>query len=136
MTKMEILNEMKGLIVMDNLYSRNNISDVLIDMSKNMSEDAFVKWAESFISGFLKQEENVIKQKEEYEIQRSLLKKHEEEQKKLEAEQRNKDNYKETIEFRNGWKIINRTPIMSENEREEKKKAMLMEMYKLLVKEV
>lgn len=119
---------------MDELYDRSNLSDVLINMSKTMNEDDFIKWADNFFNGFIKQKESIAKEKEDHETHKLLLKKQEEEQIKLKDEERNKEGYNETIQFVNGYKVIHRIPKMSEDERERKKKTILYEVYECLSK--
>ena len=117
-----------------NFSNSNSLVETLEEMVKEMGEKEFLKFAEMYVSTFIKnkkiktikEEEERKRREEEWQKKQKL----EQEIKKLEEQRRIENSIRiEEPERIYGYKIVHTIPNMTEEEREQKKKEILRRLY-------
>jgi len=118
---------------MEEINRQSDLSKTLINMAETMGEENFLKWANTLIEARIEQakkkETLMIEQQEESKKQAQKLK--EEEREKWLHPVVEDSKYITKVEHKGKFKIIHRVPIMTDEEREEKKKEILLKIVNL-----
>ncbi len=120
---------------MEEIDEKSGLSKTLINMAKSMGEDNFLEWANTLIKARIEQQNKkdaLIKEKQE-ESKKQAQKQREEEREKW-LHPTNDSKYITEVEHINGFKVIHQIPIMTDEEREEKKKEIVFSLHNLFSK--
>lgn len=118
---------------MEETDRQNELSKTLINMAESMGEDNFLEWANNLIKARIEQQKKkeIIEQQLEEERKIQTQKQREVEREKY-LHPIEDSKYTIEIEYINGWKVIHKIPIMTDEEREEKKREIVLGLYNLL----
>jgi hypothetical protein len=112
---------------------QSELSKTLINMAESMGEDNFLEWANTLIKARIEQQnkkDTLIKEQQE-ESKKQAQKQREEEREKW-LHPTNDSKYITEVEYINDYKVIHNTPIMNDEEKEEKKKETLFKIISFL----
>jgi len=117
-----------------NFSNSNSLAETLEEIAKEMGEKEFLKFAEMYVSTFIKNKKiKTIKEEEERKRREEEWRKKqklEQEIKKLEEQRRIENSIRiEEPERIYGYKIVHTIPNMTEEESEQKKKEILRRLY-------
>jgi len=109
-------------------------NNTMLNLLKSLNEEEIINLSKILFENSVRLAE--IKKEEDIKRQEKELRDKENEKQRLKEERLKPidlNKYTQKIEFINGFKIINNIPIMTDEERKEKEKESLIQMYNILV---